>query len=109
MKTTRIQDVRETARQNGYAASLEDTGEFRDQQALSVPDWPALDPMALTGVAGDIVNAIGPYTEADKVTLLIHLLSEFSCMVGRVPHIRLDGDYSPLLFWPVAVGDTSKS
>ena len=30
-------------------------------------------------------------------------------MVGRVPHIRLDGDYSPLLFWPVVVGDTSKS
>ena len=71
--------------------------------------WPTIDQKAFSGVAGDIVNAIAPYTEADKVTLLVHLLSEFSCIIGRVPHIRLDGDYSPLLFWPVVVGDTSKS
>lgn len=75
----------------------------------TVSRWPTLDTTALSGVAGDIVTALSPFTEADKVTLLVHILSEFSCIVGRAPHIRLDGDYSPLLFWPVVVGDTSKS
>ncbi|MDR4485423.1 MAG: DUF3987 domain-containing protein [Nitrospirales bacterium] len=71
--------------------------------------WPELDGAALHGLAGDVVTAILPYTEADGVTLLVHLISEFSCIIGRGPHIRLDGDYVPLLFWPVVVGDTSKS
>ena len=97
------------AAKNSYVAEPEETVDFTEQHAMSVPNWPTLDPTALSGVAGDIVNALLPFTEADKVTLLVHILSEFSCIVGRVPHIRLDGDYSPLLFWPVVVGDTSKS
>lgn len=71
--------------------------------------WPQLDAAALSGLTGDIVNSLAPFTEADKVTLLVHILSEFSCIIGRGPHIRLDGDYVPLSFWPVVVGDTSKS
>ena len=30
-------------------------------------------------------------------------------MVGRAPHLILDGGYHPLLFWPVLVGKSSKS
>ncbi len=109
MKTPTIEDVREAAKKNGYAAEPEEVADVKEQRTVSAPDWPQLDEKALSGLPGDIVNAIAPYTEADKVTLLVHILSEFSCIVGRVPHIRLDGDFVPLLFWPVVVGDTSKS
>ena len=73
------------------------------------PKWPELEAPALHGIAGDIVKTLAPYTEADKVTLLVHILSEFSCMIGRLPFIKLDGDDTYLMFWPVVVGDTSKS
>ena len=75
----------------------------------SQPNWPILDQVALPGLPGRIVRKLLPHTEADPVALLVHLLAEFSCLIGRGPHIRLDGSYSPLLFWPVNVGDTSKS
>lgn len=71
--------------------------------------WPVLESGALHGLPGDVVRAILPSTEADLVTLLVHLISEFSAIIGRGPHIKLDGDYSPLSFWPVMVGDSSKS
>ncbi len=73
------------------------------------PKWPELEEPALHGIAGDIVNTLAPCTEADKVTLLVHILSEFSCLIGRHPFIKLDGDNTYLTFWPVVVGDTSKS
>lgn len=71
--------------------------------------WPCLDKEALYGLAGDVVRAIGPHTEADPVALLVHFLAEFSCIVGRSPSVTLDGTPNPLLHWPVLVGDTSKS
>jgi len=73
------------------------------------PQWPELDEPALHGVAGDIVRALAPYTEADKVTLLAHMLAEYSCIIGRHSYIKLDGDDTFILFWPVVVGNTSKS
>ncbi|MDA2911489.1 DUF3987 domain-containing protein [Nitrospiraceae bacterium AH_259_D15_M11_P09] len=72
-------------------------------------DWPSLDPAALYGLPGRIVKAIAPVTEADPVALLIHLLAEFSCIIGWGAHIVLEGAFSLLLFWTVLVGDTSKS
>lgn len=75
-----------------------------------MPDtWPRLDPAALHGVCGDIINQFEAHTEADSVALLVHILAEFSCMIGRQPFVRLDGEPNPLLFWPVVCGDTSKS
>jgi hypothetical protein len=50
-----------------------------------------------------------PYTEADPVALLAHFLAEFSCIIGRTPHIELDGSPCRLPFWPVMVGETSKA
>ena len=72
-------------------------------------NWPTLHDAALCGVAGEIVKAITRHTEADKVALLVHLLAEYSCIIGREPFVELDSVQSPLLFWPVCVGDTSKS
>ena len=70
---------------------------------------PVLDDAALHGLAGEVVRVIEPHTEADPVALLVSFLSEAGAMLNRGPHLMLDGSYHPLLFWPVLVGQSSKS
>lgn len=71
--------------------------------------WPKLDDAALHGLGGEVVKALEPHTEADPIALLISFLSEAGTMLNRGPHLILDGVYHPLLFWPVLVGNSSKS
>ena len=71
--------------------------------------WPILNEDAFYGVAGNVVRLLQPHTEADPVALLASFLSEIGTMLGRKPHLILDGTYHPLLFWPVLVGRSSKS
>lgn len=71
--------------------------------------WPVLDPAAYHGLAGQAVRLIEPHTEADPVALIASLLSELGALLGRGPHLILDGAYHPLLIWPVLVGQSSKS
>lgn len=71
--------------------------------------WPVLDDAALHGLAGEVVRIFSPHTEADDVAILVSFLSEVGTMVGRAPHLILDGSYHPLLIWPVIVGQSSKS
>jgi hypothetical protein len=71
--------------------------------------WPSLNGAALHGLAGEVLALLAPHTEADPVALLVSFLSEVGAMVGRAPHLVLDGGYHPLLFWPVLVGNSSKS
>jgi len=75
----------------------------------AVSDWPSLDAAAYHGLAGEIVRLIEPHTEADPVALLASFLAEFGAMLGRGPHLTLDGAYHALLCWPVLVGQSSKS
>jgi len=72
-------------------------------------DWPSLDPAALHGLAGEIVAAIGPHTEADPVALLLTLLTGFGAAVGRGPHALADGAEHPGRLFTVLVGDTAKA
>ena len=71
--------------------------------------WPKLDSEALHGLVGDIVKTIGPHTEADPITLVAHTIAEFSAIIGRSAFTEIDGYQSPLLFWPVLIGSTSKA
>ena len=50
----------------------------------AIPSWPDPPaPAAYAGVAGDIVRAIEPETEADPVAILVQLLVAFGNAVGR--------------------------
>jgi len=91
------------------ARAGEVTGDNSRESGTNDDAWPELKEEALIGVVGRMVKAILPTTEADQVGLVVHLLSEFSCAIGRGPHIQLDGGYSPLSFWLVLVGKTSNS
>jgi hypothetical protein len=77
--------------------------------AKAFETWPILNDAALYGLAGEVVRLYEPHTEADSVALLVSFLSEVGALVGRAPHLYLDGGYHPLLFWPVLVGKSSKS
>lgn len=70
--------------------------------------WPSpLSEYALYGLAGKIVRALGPHTEADDANLLGHLLTMFGNAVGRSPYIEADGAAHHANIFSALVGDTS--
>ena len=95
--------------QNALASLPDETSDLPPPVTRLSPAWPTLDPAVLHGLAGDVVRLIEPHTEADPVSLLVSFLAEFGAMLNRGPHLILDGSYHPLLFWPVLVGQSSKS
>ena len=71
--------------------------------------WPdALAPEAYHGVAGEIVQMIEPNTEADPAAILLQTLVAFGAFVGRMPHVRVEGDRHFANLFLVVVGGTSK-
>lgn len=81
----------------------------RATEELEPDPWPVMEEEAYHGLAGEIVKAIEPYTEADPAGLLVSFLAEFGCIIGRSPHLWIDGSYHPLLVYPVLVGKSSKA
>ncbi|MEM9753862.1 MAG: hypothetical protein AAF916_10840, partial [Planctomycetota bacterium] len=59
------------------------------------------------GVVGEAVRLLAPQSEADPAVLLVRLLSAARGIVGRTPHIDIDGIDHPARLWPVVVGGTS--
>jgi hypothetical protein len=54
--------------------------------------WPeAPSNQAYFGLAGDVVRAIEPHSEADPVAILAQLLVAFGSVVGRTAHYEVDG------------------
>ncbi len=75
----------------------------------SGPPWPALDDSARHGVAGEVVNAIAPETEADPAALLVSLLVAAGSCIGAGPHVLADGARHPARLFAVLVGQSSKA
>src|SRR5207302_5953872 len=67
-----------------------------------------LNPAAMQGVAGKVVAAILPHTEADEAALLLHFLAGYGSIIGRQAHCAVDGarHYSNIFF--ACVGATAK-
>lgn len=72
-----------------------------------VEAWPALADAAYHGGLGTIVQAMGPYTEADPVALLAHLLVGFGSLVGRSPKTYVGATAHHTNENILIVGDTS--
>lgn len=70
---------------------------------------PAMNPTASYGLAGDVMRAVEPTTEADPAAVLLSFLTMFGNAVGRQPHILIgDTRHGPNLF-TVLVGETSRA
>jgi hypothetical protein len=71
--------------------------------------WPTLHRAALHGLAGEVVSAIGPHTEADEAALLFTLLATAGVMIGPGPHLRVGAVKHAALLYAVIVGASSLS
>lgn len=98
-----------------FGGGVELTGEKAEQvkQIITgkheVPNWPApLDKAAFHGIAGEITRAIEPHTEADPAAILLQLLGAAGSIIGRGPHVRVEGDEHHGNIFIVNIGDTSK-
>ncbi len=98
-----------------FGGHVELTGDKAEQVKQIVtgkhdaPSWPApLDNAALHGIAGEIVRAIEPHTEADPVAILLQLLTAAGSLIGRGPHFRVEGDEHHGNLFALNIGDTSK-
>jgi len=84
--------------------------EARKQGAVTLtmmPPWPVLEPDALYGLAGDIVRAIEPHSEADPAAILVNALVMFGNAANRAPHALVDGKRQGLNLFAAIVGDTA--
>ncbi|MEW6270090.1 MAG: DUF3987 domain-containing protein [Thermodesulfobacteriota bacterium] len=79
-------------------------GDARGKRAWPSP--PA--PEAYHGLAGDIVRAIEPDTEADSVALLAHVLAGYGSMINRQAHYRVEDTEHRANEYYVLVGATAK-
>lgn len=70
---------------------------------------PTLVASALSGLAGELVRAIDPHTEADEAAVLLTFLAGFGALVGSGPHALADAAEHPTRIWPLVVGDTAKA
>ena len=69
---------------------------------------PVLGQAALHGVAGEIVRAIEPHSEADSAALLVTVLAFVGAAIGRTPHALAGGSRHTVNNNFVIVGDTGK-
>jgi hypothetical protein len=76
--------------------------------ALDFQSWPTLEPAALYGIAGELVETIRPHTEADDAGLLVATLVDFGAMVGPAPHAAAGSADHPARLNACLVGRSSK-
>jgi hypothetical protein len=72
------------------------------------PLWPKLAPETLYGLPGRLVRAIDPFTEADPVSVLIHMLAAFGNVIGSCAHAAVQNDLHPARIFAVVIGESSK-
>jgi hypothetical protein len=76
--------------------------------AVSASDWPAPPAeAAYHGLAGEIVRAIEPHSEADPVALLSQLLLAFGSQIGRHAHCLVEADEHYGNLFATLVGSTA--
>src|SRR5262249_25086639 len=93
--------------QNGIAESHNGQHALaEDEPPMPWPEPPA--PAAYHGLAGDIVRAIQPHSEADPVALLIQTLIAFGNLIARTAYFTAEEDRHYLNEFVVLVGKTSK-
>jgi hypothetical protein len=78
-------------------------------QTVNIDTWPVLAPEAHYGLAGDVVAALAPHTEADPVALLIQYLLSFGNCAGRTAYALAENTKHFANLFAVLVGATAKA
>jgi hypothetical protein len=66
-----------------------------------------LPPEAFHGIAGEVVRAFMPHTESSSAALLISFLVQMGTVIGRNPHLIIEGARHGTNLFAVLVGVTS--
>lgn len=70
--------------------SSETEQELEPQNAKTTDPWPILDESAFVGLPGEFIRSVEPYSEADPVGLLLHVLLAAGAMIGPQPHVLVE-------------------
>ena len=83
---------------------------YRPDLPQSMPNqWPPpLEEEAFHGLAGEVVRAIEPHTEADPAAVLINFSVAFGSAVNLAPHAIAEADRHGTNLFAVLVGETAK-
>jgi len=76
---------------------------------LPPKDFPVLTHQAFQGLAGEVVEAIEPFTESDPIAVLAAFLAAYGNLIGRGAHFKVEGGVHYCKFWPVLVGESGKA
>ena len=90
------------AKTNDRAASASGSGTEAD-------GWPVLDDDAYHGLAGEIVRAIAPETEADPAGVLLSLQATFGNVAGKGAHFAVGPQSHFANLFVALVGDTASA
>lgn len=74
----------------------------------SEPGWPRLHTVAYQGLAGAVVKALAPHTEADPAAVLVSFLAAFGSAVGPGPHALVGNTAHPARLDVIVTGITSR-
>jgi hypothetical protein len=75
---------------------------------IVVPNWPEpLDEAAFFGLAGEIVRAIEPHTEADPAAILMQLLIAYGNLIGRTAFAKVGPAFHHTNEYLLIIGETS--
>jgi len=74
----------------------------------AVEAWPRMADEAFSGIAGELVHVISPYSEGDPVATLAHILVAAGNLIGAGPHVKVQQDRHPARLYAALVGPTSK-
>jgi hypothetical protein len=88
---------------------LQSENGYKPEIAPTVPSWPEpIHADGFHGVAGDLVRAIEPHTEADPAALLVQFLVAWGSLAARGPYYLAEDDRHHTNLYAVIVGTTSK-
>jgi hypothetical protein len=96
---------RTNGRGNGAANSDDESW----WETSSEEAWPELEPKALCGVAGEIVDSVSPATEGDAVAILLNTVIMFGNAVGRRPYFKVGATRHYPVEFSLLVGKTAKA
>jgi len=82
----------------------------KDPALQALAEWPKpLADKAFHGLAGEIVRAIEPHSEADPAALLVQFLAAYGVAAGRFAYFAVEADRHYSNLFSVIVGKTSKA
>ncbi len=101
--------VQDITRHKDNGGAHDDVGVHQPDQVLET-QWPEpLAPEAFHGLAGELVQAIEPHSEADPAALLVQMLVCFGNIIGPSAHWFAESTRHALNLFAVLVGSTSKA